>query len=77
MCLLCMLAWIHFQAMLPGSAPVFKEGFIMKKNIMEAPHKKGQDSCLFDLNFVHQCVTQSVKASISIWSKHVLYTCTM
>ncbi|CAI8031449.1 PH and SEC7 domain-containing protein 3 [Geodia barretti] len=28
------------QAVLPGSAPVFKEGFVMKKNIMEAPHKK-------------------------------------
>jgi PH/SEC7 domain-containing protein len=28
------------QAVLPGSAPVLKEGFVMKKNIMEAPHKK-------------------------------------
>ena len=34
------LLWT-FQAVLPGSAPVFKEGFVMKKNIMEAPHKKG------------------------------------
>ena len=42
------LMWVHMynchsvQAVLPGSAPVFKEGFIMKKNIMEAPHKKGE-----------------------------------
>ena len=35
---------LYCQAELPGSAPVFKEGFVMKKNIMEAPHKKGGQS---------------------------------
>ena len=26
---------------LPGNAPLFKEGFVLRKNIMEGPHKKG------------------------------------
>jgi len=25
---------------MPGNAPLFKEGFVMRKNIMEGPHKK-------------------------------------
>lgn len=25
------------------NVPLFKEGYVLKKNIMEAPHKKGQD----------------------------------
>ena len=28
------------QVELPESAPLFKEGYIRKKNIMDAPHKK-------------------------------------
>ena len=29
------------QVDLLGDAPVFKEGQIMRKNVMEGPHKKG------------------------------------
>ena len=32
---------ITLQVEMPGSAPLFKEGFVMRKNIMEGPHKKG------------------------------------
>lgn len=30
----------YAQVELPESAPLFKEGYIRKKNIMDAPHKK-------------------------------------
>ena len=26
---------------MPGSAPLYKEGFVLRKNIMDGPHKKG------------------------------------
>ena len=29
------------QVEMPGNATLFKEGFVMKKNIMDGPHKKG------------------------------------
>ena len=29
------------QVELPGDSPVFKEGQVMRKNVMEGPHKKG------------------------------------
>lgn len=34
------------QVTMSASATLFKEGYILKKNIMDAPHKKGQ--CVFD-----------------------------
>ena len=27
---------------MPGSALLYKEGFVLRKNIMEGPHKKGE-----------------------------------
>ena len=30
---------------MPGNATLFKEGFVMKKNIMDGPHKKGLLLC--------------------------------
>ena len=30
------------QVEMPGSAPLYKEGFVLRKNIMEGPHKKGE-----------------------------------
>ena len=38
---------------MPGSAPLFKEGFVMRKNIMEGSHKKG--GCTAVLAFVFAC----------------------
>ena len=32
---------ITLQVEMPGNAPLFKKGFVMRKNIMEGPHKKG------------------------------------
>ena len=28
---------------LPGSAPLFKEGEVLRKNIMDGPHRKGEE----------------------------------
>ena len=39
---------------MPGNATLFKEGFIMKKNIMDGPHKKG-------LLHTHHTHTRTVK----------------
>ena len=30
------------QVEMPGSALLYKEGFVLRKNIMEGPHKKGK-----------------------------------
>lgn len=30
------------QVEMPGSALLYKEGFVLRKNIMEGPHKKGE-----------------------------------
>ena len=35
-----------YQVEMPGSAPLYKEGFVLRKNIMEGPHKKGEPSCV-------------------------------
>ena len=32
---------LFLQVELPGNAQMFKEGPILKKNVMEGPHKKG------------------------------------
>jgi len=38
-----MVMWLSRQQVdLAGDAPVFKEGEIYRKNVMEAPHKKGK-----------------------------------
>ena len=33
------------------NAPLFKEGYVLKKNVMDGPHKKGVYS--FGANFPH------------------------
>ena len=41
---------LFLQVEMPESAELFKEGYILKKNIMEAPHKKGDN--VFDQRHV-------------------------
>ena len=32
---------------LPGNAPLFKEGYVQRKNIMDGPHKKGWQCSMY------------------------------
>jgi len=45
---------ITLQVEMPGNAPRFKEGFVMRKNIMEGPHKKG--TLLYSFTCVILCI---------------------
>ena len=45
---------ITLQVEMPGNAPLFKEGFVMRKNIMEGPHKKGM--LLYSFTCVILCI---------------------
>ena len=38
---------------MPGNATLFKEGFVMKKNIMDGPHKKGLLLCSTITTLMH------------------------
>jgi len=40
--IVAMVMWLWQQVDLAGDAPVFKEGEIYRKNVMEGPHKKGK-----------------------------------
>ena len=50
---------------LPENAPLFKEGFVLRKNVMEGPHKKGQP-LLHDLCIVSYCRTLPISRTIAL-----------
>lgn len=68
LCCVC----VCVQAALPGSAPVFKEGFVMRKNIMEAPHKKGVAIyidvaiCMYNLHVMFHTLLSHAKLAATI-----------
>ena len=49
---------------LPENAPLFKEGFVLRKNVMEGPHKKGQP--LLHVCIVSYCRMHPISRTIAL-----------